>query len=770
MVFSEAHLTLRKGDHRRRRRRRSSPPPTPPATSSAAPPSRTPSRSPTTAPATPFGIEVADLLAINGDGIGGQDATCAQITAISPGGACAGDDITWTDLAIPAGGSIRLTYTWTLPRRRPGGDELAQRGRRRRVPLDHDDRHRLRLRPSQQHRPRPRAEANTDPARDDAQLFSPGLSLSKTRTTAIAEPGNAAADQATIGEVISFTVEARQSAGTVITDAVLTDDLRGRGLTLVAGSAEARSAPAAPGAPCDVSGATPLPAFPAIPGIRVTGDLIEIIGPAGDLATSTDDLCVVLTFRAVVQDAPNDAGEALVRRPGVVTNEAIVTFDADPSASVAPRTVRARVDTQVVEPNLSIDKQTASDDTVFPGAQVPYQLVVTNRSAAQVATAHDLVVTDDFSASAVVTIVDNPDGGVVAGTTITWTLPADPDGDGVAGLSPGASVALEYTVTLQSPLVAGDLLTNTATVVGASLPAAAPGARTAASACSPAECPGYVDDDSLTLTVDGPRVEKTPILPLDTIGGLQGYLVQAILPANLDFGPAAVTLTDDLAGGATTFVDTISVVCLGCTDAERAEFARARGERHGRHRRASLGPRRLRAEHDDVPGLHRLSHPHRGRSRAQRPGHAHQHRDAGLHQRLARRRRHDRDRRTRRLDRQARRRGDPRQRAARDDAGRSGDRHSRRADHLRAADHQQRRVDGLRHRRDRRARLRCRRAGAARATPACWPTGSPAPPAPSSSTARSGPVTPASVGRFRSCSRADRLHLLPAARAGGLPP
>ena len=73
--------------------------------------------------------------------------------------------------------------------------------------------------------------------------------------------------------------------------------------------------------------------------------------------------------------------------------------------------------------------------------------------------------------------------------------------------------------------------------------------------------------------MDGPRVRKDPLFgTVETIGGIQTYVIEAILPANLDFGSEVVTLTDDLSGGLTTFVETVGVECLNCTDEERAQF------------------------------------------------------------------------------------------------------------------------------------------------------------------------------------------------------
>ncbi len=525
---------------------------------------------------------VRDLLPVLDQGVGGVDATCDAITFdVEPGepvGDCIGNDVVWTGLTIPAGGSVDLHYTWMMPDPVPvavswtniagvveyhsttnTGTDFEY------VPRDNID-------PSRE------PDANTDPAIDAAHVFSPGISMTKTRTTAIDEPGNAEPNQATIGEVISFTVESRQSANTTASNYDLADDLAGRGLQLVPGSVEAQAALVAPGAPCDYTGSDVI--VPGDPGLTVVGEEIHLT--AQGLNLGNQDGCAVPRFDAIVQDeldpgTPDPVpppGTALPVRPDVVWNAAELTFDIDVGGGPVSRTISAQVDTQVVEPNIAIEKRAGTTGTVLPGTEVTYQLVVTNVNQAQVSTAHDLTVTDDFSGSAVAQVAD-PGGGTVAGNTITWTLPADADGDGTPGLAPGASLVLTYTVQLQNNLQAGATLSNTAEVVTSSLlgePDPPLFERTDGSDCSPGACPGYIDDATAELTVGGPSITKTVTSRLHTFGEIVTYDVKAFFPAHLDFGPDVVTISDNLAGGATRFLDTVNAVCTGCSDAERAQY------------------------------------------------------------------------------------------------------------------------------------------------------------------------------------------------------
>ncbi len=508
--------------------------------------------------------EVRDLLAVNDQSIADTDATCAQVSAISDGGTCTGDDIVWDGLTVPAGETIELTYTWTMPSPLPVSASWTNEAGVVEYHSTTNTGADFEYVPRDNIVPGRNPDANTDPARDDAHVSSPGISLTKTRTTSILEPGNARANQATIGEVISYTVEGRQSAGTTATDYVLTDDLAARGLRLLPGTVQVRTATVAPGTPCAYADPpiTPTPGGP----LTVTGELITFSLDTVDVGA--EDGCAALTFDAVVQDVPG-AGDPLNVRSGNVRNQAQLSFVI---GGTVARTLTARVDTQIVEPNIRIDKNALSTGVVLPGNEVAYELKVTNLTGAQVSTAHGLQVVDDFSGSDVADVIANPDGGTVAGNTITWTLPADPDGNGQPGLAPGASFTLHYTVRLADNLEAGATLENTARVTTSSLLGDSDDERSPASPCSPAACPGYVHTDSASLTVAGPSIVKTVTERLHTVGDEAVYVATLFFPAHLDFGPETVTLSDDLAGAATTFLRTVNAVCVGCTDGERAQY------------------------------------------------------------------------------------------------------------------------------------------------------------------------------------------------------
>ena len=78
-----------------------------------------------------FGVEVRDLLPINNDGIDEENATCAQISAISNGGTCPADLHHMDRLVDPGRSDAPPHVHVDTARPRRGGDELAQPGGRR---------------------------------------------------------------------------------------------------------------------------------------------------------------------------------------------------------------------------------------------------------------------------------------------------------------------------------------------------------------------------------------------------------------------------------------------------------------------------------------------------------------------------------------------------------------------------------------------------------------------------------------------------------------
>jgi len=519
---------------------------------------------------------VWDLLPRNTNSPGDPalDADCAGI-AVPGGGTCdnGAGRITWTGINVPAGDSVVLTYTWTLPTDTglvPAGSEWTNHAGIVEYHSDTNNGPDFTYVPRDNINPARDADANTDPADDTAKIYSPGITLTKTRTTAVDEPGNAAADQATIGETIHYTVTALQSGGTATQGFVLSDDLAGTGQTLDPASVVVEYGVASPsGSACgSYAAAPPADVDTSTPNAITVTRGGTVSPPVGTQA------CVRLQFDATVDDVNANV------RPGNVTNTADLTYDLDPSAATDTRTLQSSVSTAIVEPDIAITKEADTTDTVLPGAVVPYTVVVSNVAGNAVSTAHGTVVTDDLGGNEVDAVVDAGGGSVGPGPVITWNLGVDPDGDGTPGLSPGTSVTLHYSVRLNAPLTANDVLTNTATATTTSMAGSPGGERTSTSGCSPATCPGYIATDDARVRVASPTFAKVADTSLTTVGDTATYTVTTTLFPGLDYGDT--TITDDLgdngtdATNASTYLRTVSAHCTNC-DADDIAFFNQNG-------------------------------------------------------------------------------------------------------------------------------------------------------------------------------------------------
>ncbi|KQW48967.1 hypothetical protein ASC77_09640 [Nocardioides sp. Root1257] len=500
-------------------------------------------------------VSVWDLLPRNVTNPG-LDATCAQIDVpAADSGTCVPDDrITWIIPTIAPGADVVLHYTWAVDTAPLATQWTNHAG----IVEYHSDTNQggatFEYVPRDNIDPSRNPDANTDPADDTADVYSPGITLTKTRTTDVTEPGNAAADQATIGEVVHYTLESRQPDGTVVDAYHLVDNLAGTGQTLVDDSTLIAVNEVAPGSPCTYGA--------PVDGTGLeSGNGLDYNDP-GPFEPTGVDYCIRITFDAVVDDVPANV------RPGSVTNTATVEYEFDddgtgPDPSVTGNATGS-VSTQVVEPDISIVKTSTATDVVQPGSNVTYNLLVTNNNGTQVSTAHDVHVVDDLGDIPYAAIVD-AGGGSVSGSTIEWDI---------ASLAPGASTTLTFTVRLQSPLTANSTFTNDADVTTTSLAGSPAGERTAGSGCSPATCPGYEDTDSVTLRVAGPQFDKVADTFVTTIGDEARYTVTATFFAGLNYG--ATTISDDLApvGGTntTTYLRTVSAHCTNCDADDIADF------------------------------------------------------------------------------------------------------------------------------------------------------------------------------------------------------
>ena len=500
------------------------------------------------------GVEVWDNLPAEVTGTAPDDcASLVDAAAAVPPATCAtGTQLQWSGVTVPAAtvvggvvtpGTTVLTYSMTVPADVAPGSTLTNHagvvsysGPPTNVPGPAPTFYP----PSNIDPSAPSDPTTTTRADATTSVVTPAVATSKSAVTSVTEPGNDALTQATIGELVTYTVSATVPAGTTVVDGALADPLGPSGtgpLDLVAGSAGATldGDPLPPGFALTTSGNTPTVTFPAT------------YGPDPSTAHT-----VTLTFSARVNDVPaNVAGTVIPNTASFAYTDSIGTAVTVPTPTV---------DITVVEPQLTLAKTDAPGGPYGPGDTVDYTVTATNGSAADTSTAHDLVVVDTLPAG--MTPITGPvntisDGGVATESggiwTITWTLPT------TFALAPGASKPLTFDATLPSTIIGSDEFTNSATGTITSLdPTGSPGARTAGLR--------YAATATDTVSTGGATITKTATPATTTIGVDTTYTATVTLPANLDFPQATVidTLPDGMtfdAYGTGSCVDADSDPC-----------------------------------------------------------------------------------------------------------------------------------------------------------------------------------------------------------------
>jgi large repetitive protein len=365
-------------------------------------------------------------------------------------------------------------------------------------------------------------EENAGPARDTASVVTTGAALTKT---AKAENGK---NEATIGEIVHYTVVATIPAGSTLYGApAITDTVPGN-LEYIAGSATSELSAGAGG---------------TIKSTVVTGALITVdleapyVNPEGSGAD-----VVTIKFEARVKDlAANVRGTE-------ITNHALFKFEDNP---VAGRVVElpAEATTPVVEPNLIVGKSqsTAPTGIVAPGDVVEYTVTATDSKAvSNVSPAYEVQLTDTIPIGMELVKGSISGGGTAVGRTISWVIPV---------INPGETVPRTYQLKVEEPAPAASTFPNTVTGTTQTLPFEGgklpPETRisTFEEGGYKASAGGYESKAETSVRLIGATVSKTVTPGEGTIGSEMTYTLHMNLPAEIEF--ANTTLVDQLPKGMT---------------------------------------------------------------------------------------------------------------------------------------------------------------------------------------------------------------------------
>ena len=494
--------------------------------------------------------------------------SCAMVSSISTPGAStatcnAGQNrIEWNGVRVPAHATETLTYDVTIPDGYASGDQFTNTAGVRRYESDTQGNGPFVNVPIHNIDPAQEPNANAGRADDPAVVTVLAVPITKARTTQVNEPGNALANQATIGERIDYTVTTTIPAGTTLYGSATISDPLGSRQTLLAGSAAATLDADGPG------GSPPVPLPTA--GLTLTEDLVNNLVRVNFPATyanphgSGADI-VTITFGATVDDdfPANQARGSSAQR--TLPNTATLAYQ---NASGTNRTRTASTSTTIVEPDAGITKSSNAAPTVAPGDVVDYTLVATNTAGASRANGTTIIDTIPAGLTPVNgagnPVADggtvNPDGGTWDATarTITWT---------VGALDPGGSVSRRYSAQVDAGAIGSGTLTNTARVETRSLPAGVndAGRRTSSSSgLNPGnDWGGYRADDSETLRLRGAGITKATAPGSGTIGAQLTHTLDVTIPASIQFFDA--TVVDDIPDGL-AFEGYVSATCIaGCS-------------------------------------------------------------------------------------------------------------------------------------------------------------------------------------------------------------
>ncbi|MFZ2501925.1 MAG: isopeptide-forming domain-containing fimbrial protein [Nocardioides sp.] len=380
-------------------------------------------------------------------------------------------------------------------------------------------------------------------ATDPAIVITPNARTTKTATTSVTEAGNNLATQATIGELVTYTITVAVPSRTSVYDGVLTDPLPA-GLTYVSSTADFSTD----------NGAT-YGALPAGFTLGATGTLT--FPPTYQNATLVDHLARVTLTARVNTATTNVQGTTLPNTASFNSKTAVG------GTALPVRNATASVGVVVPLPSLTkVDSDV--DKIIVVGEIVTYTLTATN--AAGRPPAHDMFVVDCVPQLLGVTgiVAGSPNQGTAtfgpstgadgctAGTTrIEWN---------VGDLAPGVSRTLQYTATLDDTAGGGTRLTNRATQTSSTLD---DNKATAATPDNPTErvLTATATD---TVTVLGTLVDKSVAPATRAVGERATYTVNVRLPADVNFYDMGVI--DQIPAGVD--LSTLTTDSITCTRAD----------------------------------------------------------------------------------------------------------------------------------------------------------------------------------------------------------
>ncbi|HEY2055967.1 MAG TPA: isopeptide-forming domain-containing fimbrial protein, partial [Solirubrobacterales bacterium] len=459
---------------------------------------------------------------------------CAAVTlptqTAPQAAACVEGIIKWTGVAIPVGARTALTYEAMVPSNvAPGHPFINHAGVARYKSQTNTPAGKFEYIPAENIN-KELTKPNTGPLLAQAEVKTTAAALQKEATTETQQPGDNAS-QATIGEIVDYTVTAKIPPNSKIYGTPVVKDVLPANLALVPGSIEAKL----DGNALTFEGVTLVP--------LANGAEVHFNGPYP--ATPGPEHTLVLKLKGMVRDiAANHSGVT-------ITNGASFEFkDVEEGATTV---LNKTVDTPVVEPHLELFKRLLPEGrstTVAPGEIVEYETEVKNLEGAS--TANEVSIVDTVPSG--MEIADKGTGTELSPTTLGWTFEE---------LAPNTAQHLVYKLKVKEPATAAASFNNLVVGKTQSLPAGLSTETREASfkeGTYEAAKEGYEGNAENAVRLIGATVSKEVTPGEGTIGSELTYTLHMNLPGEIKF--FNTTMVDQLPKGL-TFDELLGTECKG---------------------------------------------------------------------------------------------------------------------------------------------------------------------------------------------------------------
>lgn len=380
-------------------------------------------------------------------------------------------------------------------------------------------------------------------ASDPSNVRVPGPVVDKSATTSIVETNNDLENDATIGELVTYTYGVRILAGTASFDGVLKDPLP-TGFEQV-GDATLTFHP-------DADSGTTAPVPGTVTLDPATGT-VDFDGTYNNATALDQRFEVVLTAR--VTPAAMSATQNNLQAINTARFDSLATLGG---SALPPATASWTIN--IRQPRPEVTKTNDADTPVPGGTAVTFTVTARNANGDGSATArtplHDAFVVDCLPAGMIFQAYGPIPGspaapggaanGCAAGTTaLVWALDT---------VEPGASVVLTYTALVPLDAVAATSYTNNVTLSGSTLDDGKTGPT---APDNPLERAG-TDTASSTVPIIGTGITKTVSPSSATIGQQVTWTITGVVPANTTFYD--LSLIDQLPAG----IDDVTISSYVC--------------------------------------------------------------------------------------------------------------------------------------------------------------------------------------------------------------